>query len=288
MAVLAFAAVATGATGFAPKFSLYADEKGGAMDHPEGVACNDKMVVVADTGNGRLLKFTYEGDALKGGTEIRLQQMRYPTRVQIDSKGALLVFDGRQRKVLKVGADGTFQGYVEPSGLPEGVNIVSLAFKLDSKDNIYLLDLFSSQVFVLDPAGKYLRQVGLPGDAGFITDLCVGAGGEVYVVDAVKAVVYVTDKDFKSFVPMTKGMKQYMSFPMYMTVDEKGALLIVDQDGGGIVTIGQDGSYQGRQLSLGWTEGLLYYPCQVCIGPDGGLVIADRGNSRVQLFSVAK
>jgi hypothetical protein len=130
--------------------------------------------------------------------------------------------------------------------------------------------------------------VPLPKDAGFITDLCAGPKGEIFVVDGVKAVVYKTDKDMASFVPITKGMKDYMNFPMYIMSDERGTIYLVDQNGGGIVMLGPDGSYQGRQLSLGWTEGLLYYPCQMCINKNGDVIIADRGNNRVQVFNMTR
>ena len=40
-------------------------------------------------------------------------------------------------------------------------------------------------------------------------------------------------------------------------MDNRGTLYVVDENGGGIVILGRDGSYMGRQLSLGWNEGLL-------------------------------
>ena len=42
--------------------SVYADEKGGGLKLPEGVACDDKgQLVIGDTGNDRLLRFTLRG-----------------------------------------------------------------------------------------------------------------------------------------------------------------------------------------------------------------------------------
>jgi hypothetical protein len=35
-------------------------------------------------------------------------------------------------------------------------------------------------------------------------------------------------------------------------------IYIVDENGDGIVVLGRDGSFVGRQLSMGWNEGLLY------------------------------
>ena len=60
------------------------------------------------------------------------------------------------------------------------------------------------------------------------------------------------------------------------------------ENGSGIVILGQDGSFHGRQLSMGWTEGLLYFPSQMCVNDKGEVFIADRGNSRVQIFTLVK
>ena len=62
----------------------------------------------------------------------------------------------------------------------------------------------------------------------------------------------------------------------------------MDENGGGIVILGQDGSFLGRQLSMGWNEGLLYYPTQMCINERGEVFIADRGNSRIDIFMIVQ
>ena len=38
---------------------------------------------------------------------------------------------------------------------------------------------------------------------------------------------------------------------MYLTTDSKGIIYVVDQNGGGIIVLGQDGSFRGRMLSMG-------------------------------------
>jgi len=75
-----------------------------------------------------------------------------------------------------------------------------------------------------------------------------------------------------------------MSFPTGITVDGKGLIYVVDQNGGSIVIFRQDGSFQGRRLAMGWREGLLYYPTQMCVNNDGDAFIADRNNNRIPVF----
>jgi hypothetical protein len=46
--------------------SVYFDEKGGGLKQPEGVACNEKfLLIVGDTGNDRLLQYTFQEKRLK-------------------------------------------------------------------------------------------------------------------------------------------------------------------------------------------------------------------------------
>jgi hypothetical protein len=100
--------------------------------------------------------------------------------------------------------------------------------------------------------------------------------------------VFAADKDPKSFSPLTKSLREYLNFPTSLTMDNRGNLYVVDENGGGIVILGRDGAYLGRQLSLGWNEGLLYFPSQMCLNEKGEFFIADRGNSRVQIFTLGK
>ena len=78
-----------------------------------------------------------------------------------------------------------------------------------------------------------------------------------------------------------------MNFPVYMT-GSKGRFFLVDQNGNGIVVLGADGAFQGRQLAIGWSDGYLYYPAQLCINGAGTAFIADRGNNRVQVFDTTR
>jgi len=100
--------------------------------------------------------------------------------------------------------------------------------------------------------------------------------------------VFSAPKDSDSFSPLTKSLREYLDFPVSLTTDNRGTLYIVDEDGSGIVILGQDGSFLGRQLSVGWTEGLLNFPSQISMNEKGEVFIADRGNSRVQIFTLVK
>jgi hypothetical protein len=269
--------------------SVYFDDKGGGLKQPEGVACNEKsLLVVGDTGNDRLVRYTFQDKSLKDGNEIRIPQLSNPIRVQINSKGEIFALDGKKRRIIRVNPDGTFKGYVDGEGIQSPSTFVPRSFKIDKNDNIYILDIFTDRVLVLNPEGKYQKQIPFPKEFGFFSDLSVDSKGTFLLIDCIKAMVFSAAKDSNSFSPLTKSLREHLKFPTSITTDNRGAIYIVDENGGGIVMLGRDGSFMGRQLSMGWNEGLLYYPSQMSINEKGEVFIADRGNSRVQIFTLVK
>jgi DNA-binding beta-propeller fold protein YncE len=277
-----------GPVGLKHETSVYIDDRDGPLKSPEGVACDDRgRLVVADTGNGRLLGYEWRDGALRGGAEIKLPQVPYPVRVQIDGRGNVLVLDRRTRRIARVDAAGAFAGHVEPKGTPSAAAIVPASFRVDAFDNVYVLDAAARRVVVLDPAGKVVREAALPDGAAQFTDVAVDGAGRVLAVDAVGAAVWALDKGAASFRPLTGSLKDRMSFPTYAAI-ARGRILLVDQNGNGVVVLGQDGTYLGRELAIGWADGAVYYPAQMCIGSQGTAFVADRGNNRVQIFTMPR
>lgn len=267
--------------------TIYVDSADVALAHPEGVACDDRgALVIADTGNARLLTFTWKDGALDAGAHVKLSQLPYPFRVQIDSKGFVLVLDRRARKIVRVDAKGEFAGYLEPQGA-SSTPVVPAAFKLDAADTAYVLDVVAGKVLVVGADGRVARELALPKAQG-ITDVAVDSAGRVYVVDAVTATVFAAEKGANAFKPLSASLKDLISFPTYVAPDNRGKLYLVDQHGNAIVKLGVDGTFQGRELATGWADGAVYYPSQVCLTAKGDLIVADRNNDRVQIFALPR
>jgi hypothetical protein len=268
--------------------AIYLDDKSVGLRWPEGVACNDRStLIVGDTGGGRLLRFTVEGRDVKPLGEMRAPQLTAPIRVQMTSKEEVLALDGKQRRIVRFDAKGEPRGYLDPEGVP-GSGMVLRSFKVDRDDNIYLLDVFGGRVVVLGPDGKFLRQVPFPKEYGFFSDLAVDNRGRIYLLDSIRAEVQAAAKDAKEFSLLAKNLREHLSFATSVVVDGRGVLYLVDEHGGGVVLLGQDGAVLGRQLAMGWNEGFLRSPSQMCLNDKGQAFIADRGNSRVQVFSLTR
>lgn len=267
---------------------LWADGKEKPLRSPEGVACRDGgAVVVADTSNARLVLFRAKGGAFEPGAEVKLAQLTSPRRVQVDGRGNVLALDGRTRRIVKVGPEGAFGGVVGYEGAPAPAAVVPVAFAVDAADQLYVLDAAGREVLQV-AADKVVRRIALPklGRAAF-TDVAVDAAGTVHVVEAVAAVVWSAEKGAAAFVARSKPLKEHMSFPGAIAA-AKGKLYLVDRNGAGVVTLGTDGSYQGRQLGLGAGPGLVAYPGQLCITAGGDAFLADSANDRVQVFAIAQ
>lgn len=288
LALAVLAGPATARAQFVLDRAIYQDDKETALKAPEGVACNEAgALVVADTGNGRLVLFTYKDGTLGGGVAVKPAQVVYPMRVQLDSKGNIWVLDLKTRKIVRLDAKGNFLGSLDPKAGGTVLTSLPVAFKLDASDNVHVLDVAAGRVQVLDADGKPTRQIELPKGKAQFADLHVDPGGAIYALDSANAALWVADKGATTFKPLTQSMEDRMSFPVYMT-GKGGKLYLVDQYGNGIVVLGADGSFQGRHLSIGWNEGLLYYPSQICLTGRGEAVIADRSNNRVQAFTMGK
>jgi sugar lactone lactonase YvrE len=267
--------------------SIYGDDQGFGLKNPEGVACNQKsLLIVSDTGNGRLLQYTYKDKTVAAKARgIKLSQLVYPVQVHLNSQGEIFALDRRQRRIVRISAAGAFRGYIDLQGSSSSVAAAPKNFHIDKNDNIYILDVFARRVVMMNPQGKYLKHFSFPREYGFITGLTVDERGRLLLVDSVQARVFSKTAQATAFSPITESLKAYMRFPTSIETDKRGRIYLVDRNGGKVVILGQDGDYLGRLSAMGWKEGLLNYPSQICLNDRGNIFVADTSNHRVQVFA---
>lgn len=287
-ALLAAGAARAQSFALKPEVAVYQDAKEAPLRAPEGVACRDDgAVLVADTGNGRFLRFTWKDGVLSAATELKVAQVTAPADVQLDPAGAgFLVLDRKEKRIARVDGAGALAGWLDPKGFTRG-SVIPAGFAAGPGGAVAILDEAGSQLLVVGADGTVERRLPLPGDGAVFTAVAMGANGTVYAVDEVAARVWAAASGDKALRPFTAPLKGYMNFPGHAVATARG-LVVVDQNGGGLVVIGQDGAYLGRQLSMGWSAGFVYYPSQVCVTGAGDVLVADRGNNRLQVFSAAR
>jgi DNA-binding beta-propeller fold protein YncE len=265
--------------------TLYVDSAGVGLNHPEGVACSDNSLIVADTGNSQVVQFSISAQGVIPKAVFPVPDSSLLI-AELDSKGNVYLLDGKSRSIIKLDQQGQVAGKVEPKGLPAPKDFIPRSFTFDKDDNLYLLDILSGRVLVLNSAAEFLRQYPFPEGAGFFSDLAVSPQGTIYLLDSVAGAIYTLSSGGETFELLSQGLKEYMNFPTNLAIDSKGTLYLSDQYGSGLVLVGRDGSFQGRKFGMGWEDGQFYYPAQVCISPQDTLVVADRNNNRVQVFTI--
>lgn len=264
------------------------DAKETPMSFPEGVGCNAKgLIVAADTGNGRLVKYQLVNGEIGQGTEIRLSQILYPIKVAVSPKNEILVLDSRQRKIFRVSPEGAFIGNIDPKGIPGKEPFFPKAVAVDGAGLIYVLDIASARVIILDPAGNFKQSLPLPADSGFIGDIAVDSHGTIFALDSVGLRVFKTVAETGKFVSFVSNLREFLDFPSNIAVDQSGKIYLTDQSGNALLMFGPDGSFQGRQMAIGVKPGTLSYPAQLCV-VDNTLIVADRNNSRLQILGIIR
>jgi DNA-binding beta-propeller fold protein YncE len=280
---------AAGAARLAYLASVYADDQQVGLHLPEGVACGaGGLVVVGDTENDRLVSFTYRDRTLGPVSAIKVPQLTAPSRVQLSSKGDIYALDSRQRRIVRLDSSGQFKAVLAVDGAPAPSTIVPKSFALDAADNVYVLDEFSARVLVVDTQGKFQRALAFPGDIGFATDLAVDFEGNILLVDSVKRRIFTASKDAVAFTPLGGDLSASVATMPTSIMASKGLLFVAEGSGSTIDAFGRDGKFLSRMLTMGWTEGMLNHPSQLCVNGKDEVFVADRDNSRVQVFQLTR
>jgi len=271
-----------------PMRPIYIDSLGAAIRAPEGVAYDgSSRLVVADTGNRRLLVFEVSEDSISPSAEYRVSQVPLPVRVRFDSGGGILALDAKSHQIARLSSTGTFKSFVEIEPASGRRSVAVKGFELDADDNLYVLDAAGARIVVLDAAGVLQRSIAFAPEVGFLSDLTVNAAGAVFAIDSVERRVFVARKGDEALSPLTDVMDEDMAFPTAIAADGSGYLYISDRGGSGIVVVGDNGSFHGRHSGRGRSQGFLWYPSGLAAGGDY-LFVADRGNNRVQVFSISR
>jgi sugar lactone lactonase YvrE len=267
--------------------SLYEDGKGTGLRAPECVAFDGaKRLAVADTGNGRILLFDVAADKVTPGAELRIAEASYPLQARFAPDGGILVLDGKSKKIARLTAAGQFKGYLDLQGAAKGP-MIPRSFRIGPDNAVFVLDVAQGRVVVLGPDDRVRRQIAFPKESRGLADLALDAKGIVYALESSGRRVLVARPEDPVFAPLA-SLEEEVAFPTALAVDDQGRIAVADQSGGGIVFLGPDGSFRGRQSGMGWKEGLLRSPSGLAPGPPGLLFVADRGNNRVAVFAVSE
>jgi DNA-binding beta-propeller fold protein YncE len=174
----------------------------GQFDSPTGIAVDGAgNILVADTGNGRVEKFSPSGTFVTSiGTRGKGHgQLGEPNGIALDRAGNIYVADTSNHRVQKLAADGTF--IAEWKG-PEPGFYGPRRIAIGSDGSVYVVDQGHSRIAKLSPDGRALSVWGSKGngDGKFDDPTSVvvdPATNRVYVADPLNKRIQVFDENGK-------------------------------------------------------------------------------------------
>lgn len=186
-----------------PAVTMFQGGKGGGrgqFDFARGIAADRSSILVSDTNNGRIQRFSTTGAFLGmfGSTGSRPGEFREPNGLAADSKGNIYVADTGNHRVQKLAPDGRF--LTEWRGPTPGFYGPRDVW-VSADDSVYVVDQGRSRIVKFDPNGTVLAAWGSQGasDTQFDEPTAV-------TVDSKRDRVYVADPHHKRIqVFDTKG-----------------------------------------------------------------------------------
>lgn len=293
-----------------PAAAIYGSQGGAAGQflRPRDVAsAPDGSIYVVDTDNNRVQRLAADGSVLQtwgvfgdvttgaapGGT------FNQPWGIAVSPDGgAVYVADTWNHRIQKFSATGEFQqmwGYFGQAEQPEamwGPRDVAV----DQEGNVYVTDTGNKRVVIFDSNGAYLNQFGEAGMAPGQLDEPVGVAldgnGVVYVADTwnqrVQTFELMEDGAYKPgrswAVPAWYG--QSLDNKPYIAVDAQGSVYVSDPEGYRVLKFDGEGQPLLAFGDFGTGSAQFGMPVGLSIAPDGGIWVADAGNSRVMLFTL--
>jgi sugar lactone lactonase YvrE len=306
--------------GIQPIWQVYGPGEGDVplFDNPMGVAVGEgNRVYVTDSGNSRICVFDAQGRFLftfggfgvakpANGAKVSYEpgRLNYPVGIDTDDEGNVYVASFYNDSIEVFDAEGTplrrFPDPTKPAGKGSsgyggtGIAVTDVAV---SGDRIYATDAY--QVFVFSLEGEVLDQWGKPGtqtgDLDHPNGIAVSEDGKtVYVADSnhSRVTAFDTEGNVLWQVGEISGgiadrSERPMELPRGLAVLSDGSLLVVDALSFELVRISPEGEITARYGERGVEAGQLNFANDVTL-LRGFLVIADKGNARVQVVRLTK
>lgn len=273
--------------------SVIESTKGFELKRPVGVAVNEDRIYVTDAISRSVKVYDKDGVFLKNIGEAELS---IPVYLAVDNEGYIYVTDRKEKVVFKFNKGGNFIGKFGSKHLKSPLGIAA-----DMEGNVYITDVGAEhRVVILSTDGelkkvfgKKKRVVNIKKDGGYFffpNDIAIQRKSlksketeRIYVSDSNNKRIQAFDKDgnFKAIIA-TGGLPRGIAFN-----NKVKRLFAVDALGHKINVYDDSGHYKFRFGKQGRDKSSLMYPNDIALLGDNedDIVITDRQNKRVQLFS---
>ena len=245
----------------------------GQFSFPTGVATDPSgNVYVADSGNGRIQKFTANGTFLTKWSSGFINLVAVAT----DASGNVYTTESSGR-IQKFTADGTLLTQWGSSGTGDGQFVQAAGIAADPSGSIYVVDSGNGRIQKFTSGGTFLAKWGTLGsfDGQFNQPYGVATdpGGNVYVAD------YLNNRIQKfTGTGMFLAKVRNVSYPVGVVMSPNGGLLVSSPDFNEIFHVSE------TEVLLGsWTP--LSAPYGVATDGSGNVYVAEPTGARIEKFT---
>lgn len=275
-------------------FSIYGHE-GDLLRRPSSAAFDSQgNIHIADTGKNRILVFDADGAfiAAYGTPGNGPLELSGPVDVAVSDDGRSYVIDRASSKMVVYDQSRTPVDSIDfPDDTPMSVTVAG--------DELIVTTASGVLVGTLDGELQtgYVARGPEPGQFNRPNGVAVGPDGTLFVADTLNYRVQAIGTDgevlwtYGEPLPPEQAIRfddpsRKFGLPASIAADESGFLYVVDGLNGEVHILEQgDGSFVEIIGDIGHNDGFFYYPDGIDYR-DGRIVVADRFNDRVQVFSV--
>lgn len=264
-------------------FNIYGDKKR-LLKAPMTVYVNDdNMIYVANTEGHTVEVFRPNGDYAFsfGGFGEDNNRMSFPYGITGDGFGNILVAEAGNARIQVYTKQGLFIGTLVDKESKIGLQKPGPLFR-DHNGNIYIGDLVSQEIIVIDSTGRKLRSLkGVLYPHGIAVD----RENRVYVSDSGNYRVVVFDEEGKELNNITKwGVDMPFSMVRGVALDPYGRVFVADTLISAIRVFDREYNYMFSFGSKGMENGEFVYPNGMFVDSKGRIYLADWGNNRIQVW----
>jgi len=216
--------------------------------------------------------------------------MHMPTDVAVDSEGRVFVADGANDRVVRFGAQGTYEGAIAAAG---GRNLRRpVGLGLDASGQLWVADAGNRRLLVLAASGDLRQAIDLPptenGRETDPTDVAVTPDGtRAYVVDNDHHRLLVRENRTGAWSSLGRfgDLRGQFQWPFMICIDSEGYAYVSEAVGGRIQRVSSADRWAPPIGRWGVQPGELHRPKGVAIDPAGRLYVSDSTLQIVQVFS---
>ena len=176
-------------------------------------------------------------------------------------------------------------------GYCDGESLWPISVAVDSNENVYVSDDYTSRIHVFDKDGIPLSSWGKKGSGDGELDgpcgLAFDKQDNLYIVDGLNHRVQMFSKDGKfvaKWGSQGSGQGQF-NMPWGIAIDKQGDVYVADWKNDRVQKFSPEGEYQAAFGKPGTGDGELQRPTSVAIDNEGDVYVTDWGNDRLNIYA---